>query len=298
MTKIDTGTQTLLADLQDGVLTLTLNRPEARNAMTSAMVQALQGQLADAELNAAVRCIVLTGSGKGFCSGGDVKGMAESGDGTIGDNTIDVAIHRQRGSQRGTAGKLYKMPKPTIAALPGAAAGAGLSLALACDLRIASDTSFFSTSYRNVGLPGDYGGTWFLTKLVGPALAKRFYFSSEKIAAQKALDLGIITDITSEEELENSTFMLARMIADAPPTAIQNMKKNINHSMHSSLEETLKIADSLSTPVIASGGISCMKDLVQLYEEGKNIVDGIIVGRALYENKIKLKDALQLLAGS
>ncbi len=137
--------------------------------------------------------------------------------------------------------RLFNLKKPTIAMISGPAAGAGFCIALACDLRIASDTAFFSTSYRNVGLPGDYGGTWLLTKLVGPALAKKFYFSSEKISSQKALDLGIITEIASEVELENSTFMLARMIADAPPTAIFNMKKNINHSMCCSLEETLKI---------------------------------------------------------
>ena len=117
---IDTGTEDLLANLDEGVLTLTLNRPQARNAMSGEMTAALAQQLADAELNTKVRCVVLTGAGKGFCAGGDVKGMAASGDGTVGDNTIDGAIHRQRVNQRATAGKLYSMPKPTIAALPGA----------------------------------------------------------------------------------------------------------------------------------------------------------------------------------
>ena len=98
--KVKTGTDDLLADLTDGVLTLTMNRPEARNAMSDAMTGALAQQLADAELNSAVKVIVLTGAGKGFCAGGDVKGMAASGDGTVGDNTIDGAIHRQRLNQR------------------------------------------------------------------------------------------------------------------------------------------------------------------------------------------------------
>jgi len=133
---IDTGTGDLLASLDEGVLTLTLNRPEARNAMSRAMIDALATRLAAAEVDPEVKCLVLTGAGKGFCAGGDVKGMAARGDGTVGDNTIDGAIHLQRINQRATAGKLFKMPKPTIAALPGAAAGAGLSLALACDLRI------------------------------------------------------------------------------------------------------------------------------------------------------------------
>ena len=137
---IDTGTQDLLAALEDGVLTLTLNRPEARNAMSGAMNAALGAQLAAAETDPAVKCIVLTGAGKGFCAGGDVKGMASGGDGGgSGGNTIDEAIHRQRINQRATSGKLFKMPKPTIAALPGAAAGAGFALAMACDLRIMAD---------------------------------------------------------------------------------------------------------------------------------------------------------------
>ncbi len=118
-TAISTGTNDLLAGLESGILTLTLNRPEARNAMSRDMNEALQRQLAAAEVDPAVRCIVLTGAGKGFCAGGDVKGMAAAGDGTVGALTIDQAIHRQRLNQRATAGKLFKMPKPTIAALPG-----------------------------------------------------------------------------------------------------------------------------------------------------------------------------------
>jgi len=121
----DTGTTDLLSTLEDGVLTLTLNRPEARNAMSDAMNQALGAQLAWAELDPAVKCVVLTGAGKGFCAGGDVKGMADRGDGSGAPITLDAAIHRQRVNQRATAGRLFKMPKPTIAALPGAAAGAG-----------------------------------------------------------------------------------------------------------------------------------------------------------------------------
>ena len=186
---IDTGTEDLLANLQEGVLTITLNRPEARNAMSGAMTTALGQQLADAELNTQVRCVVLTGSGKGFCAGGDVKGMAASGDGTVGDNTIDAAIHRQRVNQRATAGKLYSMPKPTIAALPGAAAGAGLSLALACDMRIASDKAGFAESFVKIGLVPDWGGFDFLTKLIGTAKAMELMMLGARIAAAEALRL-------------------------------------------------------------------------------------------------------------
>ena len=108
------------------------------------MNEAMQRILAEVEVDPDVRCVVLTGAGKGFCAGGDVKGMASSGDGTVGQNTIDAAIHKQRVHQRATSGKLFKMPKPTIAALPGAAAGAGLSYALACDLRVMSKTAIMT----------------------------------------------------------------------------------------------------------------------------------------------------------
>ena len=107
-----------------------------------------------AALEPSVRCIVITGAGKGFCAGGDVKGMAASGDGTVGAATIDEAIHRQRVNQLETAGALFKMPKPTLAALPGPAAGAGLSLALACDLRIMATTAIMTTAFARVGFSG------------------------------------------------------------------------------------------------------------------------------------------------
>src|SRR5580692_1314816 len=151
----DTGTTDLLSTLDQGVLTLTLNRPEARNAMSDAMNQALGAQLAWAELDPGVKCVVLTGAGRGFCAGGDVKGMDARNDGSGPRATLDEAIHRQRVNQRATAGRLFKMPKPTIAALPGAAAGAGLSLALACDLRIMASKAILTTAFARVGFSGD-----------------------------------------------------------------------------------------------------------------------------------------------
>jgi len=158
--EIDTGTEDILASIKDGVAWLTLNRPAARNAMSGAMNEGLRNALADFEVDPEVKCIVLTGAGKGFCAGGDVKGMAASGDGTVGDNTMDGAIHQQRIHQRETAGKLFKMPKPTIAALPGAAAGAGLSFALACDLRVMASNAIMTTAFARVGFSGDYPVSW------------------------------------------------------------------------------------------------------------------------------------------
>ncbi|MFO1084961.1 MAG: enoyl-CoA hydratase [Reyranellaceae bacterium] len=238
---IDTGTDDLLASLDEGVLTLTLNRPEARNAMSRAMVGALATQLAAAEVDSSVKCLVLTGAGKGFCAGGDVKGMATRGDGTVGDNTIDGAIHLQRISQRATAGKLFKMPKPTIAALPGAAAGAGLSMALACDLRIMASTAIMTTAFARVGFSGDYGGTYFLTQLVGSAKARELYFLSDRIGADEALRLGLANWVCAPDELAAKTREIARRLATGPTVAYRYMKENLNRAMAGEVDDCLDL---------------------------------------------------------
>ena len=239
--QIDTGTTDLLASLDAGVLTLTLNRPDARNAMSRAMTQALADQLAAAELDPAVRCIVLTGAGKGFCAGGDVKGMAASGDGTVGQNTIDGAIHRQRINQRATAGKLFKMPKPTIAALPGPAAGAGLSLAMACDLRIMSSTAIMTTAFAKVGFSGDYGGTYFMTQLVGAAKARELYFLSDRVSAEEALRIGLANWVCEPDQLAAKTREIALRLASGATVAYRYMKENLNRAMSGEVDDCLDL---------------------------------------------------------
>lgn len=238
---IDTGTPHLLASLDAGVLTLTLNRPEARNAMSLAMNQALEAQLAAAELDTRVRCIVLTGAGQGFCAGGDVKGMAATGDGTVGALTIDQAIHRQRVNQRGTAGRLFKMPKPTIAALPGPAAGAGLSLALACDLRIMASTAIMTTAFARVGFSGDYGGTYFMTQLIGAAKARELYLLSPRVSAEEALKLGLANWVCAPQELAERTTQIARSLASGPTVAYRYMKENLNRAMAGDVDDCLDL---------------------------------------------------------
>ena len=241
MTTLDTGTPDLLASLDDGVLTLTLNRPEARNAMSRAMNQALQEQLAAAEFDPAVKCVVLTGAGKGFCAGGDVKGMAAAGDGTVGALTIDQAIHRQRANQRATAGKLFKMPKPTIAALPGAAAGAGLALALACDLRLMASNAVMTTAFARVGFSGDYGGTYFMTQLVGSAKARELYFLSDRVSADEALRLGLTNWVCAPDELAAKTREIALRLASGPSVAYRYMKENLNRAMAGEVDDCLDL---------------------------------------------------------
>jgi 2-(1,2-epoxy-1,2-dihydrophenyl)acetyl-CoA isomerase len=239
--ELDTGTNDLLASLSEGVLSLTLNRPEAKNAMSRPMVEALSQQLALAELDVAVKCIVLTGAGNGFCAGGDVKGMAASGDGTVGANTIDVAIHRQRVNQRATAGKLFKMPKPTIAVLPGAAAGAGLSLALACDLRIMSSSAFLTTAFAKVGFSGDYGGTYFMTQLVGAAKARELYLLSDRVSADEALRLGLANWVCPPEQLVEKAREIALRLANGPTVAYRYMKENLNRAMAGEVDDCMDL---------------------------------------------------------
>lgn len=236
---ISTGTDDLLATLDAGVLTLTLNRPEARNAFTQDMIAALVAQLDAAQSDSNVRCIVVTGSGGAFCAGGDVKGMAsrsESGqpDGVSAPPSVDEQVHHQRLQQRGTTGRLFSMPKPTLAALPGPAAGAGMSIALSCDLRIMASTAFMTTAFAKIGLSGDYGGIFFLTQLVGPAKARELYFLADRIGAEEALRLGITNWVCEPEDLAKETQVIAARLASGPPIAYRYMKENLNRAVGSS----------------------------------------------------------------
>jgi 2-(1,2-epoxy-1,2-dihydrophenyl)acetyl-CoA isomerase len=227
MAAMETGTQDLLATVEDGVAVLTMNRPERRNALSAAMLEALGRALEEAEENDDVACVVLTGAGGAFCAGGDVKAMAE-GNGAQLDYERLVAV--QRRNQRATSGRLHAMPKPTIAALPGAAAGAGLALALACDLRIAARGAVLTTAFARVGLAGDYGGTWFLTKLVGTARARELYLLSERLSAEEAERLGIVNRVVDDDRLQDEVLALAGRLAAGPRIALAYMKENLNRA--------------------------------------------------------------------
>ena len=229
--ELDTGTEDILAHEEDGIVVITLNRPEARNAMSGPMNAGLEKTLDYAERAASVRCIVITGAGGAFCAGGDVKGMAAGGGGGGGQGpTLDERIHTQRLNQRNTAGRMYLMPKPVVASLPGPAAGAGLSLALSADLRIMADTAFITSAFARVGFSGDYGGTFFLTNLVGSGKAKEIYFLSDRVSAEECYRLGIANQVVPAAELEASTMALARRLASGPPVAYRYMKENFNRA--------------------------------------------------------------------
>ncbi|MEE2663099.1 MAG: enoyl-CoA hydratase [Myxococcota bacterium] len=230
---IDTGSDHVAARVEDRVALITLNRPEARNALSGPMLRGLALALDDADRASDVGAVVLTGAGKAFCAGGDVKGMnarnqeAKAG---AGPGTLDAAILRQRLDQRATAGRIYSMSKPVIGSLPGAAAGAGLALALACDLRIAAESAFLLTAFARVGFSGDFGGTYFMTQLIGSARARELYYLSDRVDASEALRLGLVNKVVPDETLEPQTFELAARIAHGPTIAYQYMKENLNRA--------------------------------------------------------------------
>ncbi|MEJ2132157.1 MAG: enoyl-CoA hydratase-related protein, partial [Gammaproteobacteria bacterium] len=192
----------------------------------------LQIALAHAESSPAVRAVVLTGAGGAFCAGGDVKGMAAgTGGGGPTTGTRDERIYTQRLQQRGTAGALHRMPKPTIAMISGPAAGAGLSLALACDLRVMAESTFVTTAFARVGFSGDYGGSYFLTQLVGTAKARELYFLSDRVAAEECLRLGMVNRIVPDDQLVAETMALAQRLAKGPTVAYRYMKENLNRAL-------------------------------------------------------------------
>lgn len=229
---IDTGSEHLLAWEEDGIAVLTLNRPEARNAMSSGMTAGLDRALDVAERSRSIRAVVVTGAGGAFCAGGDVKGMAAGGSGASSNDmpSLDERIHAQRLSQRNTSGRMYMMPKPVVAMLPGPAAGAGLAMALAADLRTMADNTFITTAFARVGFSGDYGGTYFLSHLVGSGKARELYYLSDRIGAAECHRLGIANFVHPPEELEEQTMALARRLADGPPIAYRYMKENFNRA--------------------------------------------------------------------
>ena len=180
--------------------------------------------------------------------------------------TIDKAIHRQRDNQRGTSGKLYKMPKPTLASLPGAAAGAGLSYALSCDLRIMSSAAFMTTAFAKVGFSGDYGGSYFMTQLIGSAKARELYFLSDRVSAEEALNLGLTNWVVNADDLEAKTREIAEQLASGPSVAYRYMKENLNRATNGDVDDCL---DLEATHHVHCGQTVDHKNAVKAFVEKK-----------------------------
>ncbi len=272
MNTIETGTEELLCRLEDKVAIITLNRPKKKNALSDHLTPALRQTLLDLETKREVGCILITGSGDAFCAGGDIGGMGgnaskdeEVSERPTAEERVRALIHKQETLTL----RLADHAKPTIAALPGVAAGAGLCIALACDIRVACRSAFVTTAYRNIGFSGDYGGSWLLTQLVGPSKAKELFFTGRRVQSDEALALGIFNNVFEDASFENEALAMAKQIASGPPIAIGFMKEHINRAVTGDLRSNLAMeADRL----IRCAATSDHKEAVKAFMEKRTPV--------------------------
>jgi 2-(1,2-epoxy-1,2-dihydrophenyl)acetyl-CoA isomerase len=226
----------LLLSVEDGVAVFIFNRPERLNALTRGMLSGLRTHLAAVAEDPAVGCVVLTGNGRAFCSGGDVKVQAAVAGKS--EQSPEQRADQLRASMEASR-LLHDMPKPTIAMVNGVAAGAGMSLALACDMRIAGESARMTTAFAKVGLSGDYGGTYFLTQLVGPSKARELYLTAEVLDSSHLLALGLVTRVVPDAALVSETKALAHTFANGPRVAYRYIKRNIKVAEQGTLSDTL-----------------------------------------------------------
>jgi 2-(1,2-epoxy-1,2-dihydrophenyl)acetyl-CoA isomerase len=222
----------VLQKLEGGLLTITMNRPERKNALNPEMVAGLVEAARRAADDPDVRAVLFKGAGGSFCVGGDVKSMA-AGRAPL---PFEVKMANLRRGME-VSRILHQMPKPVVAQLDGAAAGAGLSMALSCDLRIASESCKITTAFAKVGFSGDYGGTYFLTQMLGSAKARELYLTSPVLTAQEALALGMVTSVVADAEVDAAAHGLAMSLAQGPSVTLGYIKRNINNAEHMSLED-------------------------------------------------------------
>jgi len=230
-TIIDTGTDELLCVIRDRVAVITLNRPEVRNALSDTLTPALRTMIRKCGENTGVGALLITGAGNAFCAGGNVKGMGAHRDQKKLEMSFDEKVADLQERQRMLTGALASLRKPTVAALPGPAVGAGLAIAMACDIRIAAESAFVSTGYLRVGLSGDYGIAWLLTRLVGTARARELMFTSDKVDAARCAAIGLVNRVVPDEKLQDEAFALARSLAEGPTLALRYMKDNLDEAV-------------------------------------------------------------------
>ncbi|UGY19308.1 enoyl-CoA hydratase [Bradyrhizobium septentrionale] len=229
--KIETGTDELLCVIRDRVAIITLNRPDARNSLSDTLTPALRTMIRTCGENPEVGVLLVTGAGKAFCAGGNVKGMGAHRDPKKLEMSYEDKVADLQERQRLLTGALASVRKPTIAALPGPAVGAGLAIAMACDIRIAAQSAFISTGYLRVALSGDYGMAWLLTRLVGTSRARELMFTSEKVDAVRCEQIGLVNRVVPDEALQDEAFALAKSMAEGPTLALRYMKDNLDEAL-------------------------------------------------------------------
>ena len=232
------GEPTVILDKRDdGVALITLNRPERLNAFGDDLLQRLSEALIDCEDDPEVRCVALTGAGRGFSAGADINNMNRGAGGPKpGPGVVNRRSHR---SQMETSGMLHEMGTPTVALVNGPAAGGGLGLCLATDFRIASERARFVTAFRNIGVSGDYGVAWFLQHMVGDTRSRELLMLDRRLSAEEAEELGIVTKIVPHEELIPQGLEFCRELAHGPTSVLSMMKWTLNFAATSNLRDSL-----------------------------------------------------------
>jgi 2-(1,2-epoxy-1,2-dihydrophenyl)acetyl-CoA isomerase len=228
------GYQTLIVDRAGAIATITLNRPDARNAIDLVMRQELVAALDEVEADEAARVLILTGAGGHFCAGGDVKSMRARRS-TAAEGRARVELLNRM------VLRLVDFPRPTIAMVDGYAVGAGTNLALCCDLVVASERARFGELFNKIGLVPDGGGTWLLSRLVGLARAKELIFTGEIFDAAEAARIGLVNRVVPAAELERATRALAEKIVTGPPVAQRLAKHMVNRAATTDLAAALDL---------------------------------------------------------
>ncbi|MBV7477628.1 enoyl-CoA hydratase [Pseudomonas sp. PDM31] len=269
--------QVLLQDLEDGVLTLTFNRPERLNAFNPPLMRAFTEAVGQANKNPEARVIVIRGAGRGFCAGGDLAGKPKKDPSEQSEpkpekpkapDSLATRIDWLRGNMDATR-QLFEMPKPTIAMIRGATVSVGMAIAAACDFRVVSDNASFMTGFAKAGLSGDYGVSYFLTRLLGTAKTRELMLLGERFDAAEALRIGYASRLVTDAELEDSTYALARQLAAGSSIVQRYIKQNLNAAMEMSLPTSLDLEATLN---VLSAQTNDHKEAVRAFIERRDPV--------------------------
>lgn len=265
MATLETGQNDLIGRIEGHVAVLSFNRPDRRNALSEGVYAGFAAALPQIATNPDIRVVMITGEGGAFCAGGDVKGMNENNkSGKGGSVSLEDRVRGLRERQNSVSVALRSLPQPVIAALPGAAAGAGLSIALAADLRIAAERAIVMTAFANVGASGDFGTSWFLPRLVGEAKAKELMFTTPRLSARQAADLGIINVVLPDENFAEAALNWCHDLAARAPIALRYMKENLNRAGDVSLQAAL---DAEATAMVRTMGTADHREAAAAFVE-------------------------------
>lgn len=267
----------LFSKLEDSVLTITLNRPDQLNALTWEMMRLLRDALEEASVDPGVRVVVLTGAGRGFCSGGDIRGREQLDPADpISEKWSEDPVWKSLEMRTSQVLKmstspvlLHTMPKPTIAMVRGPAAGAGLCLAAACDFRLAGESAIFTTAFVKAARSGDFGGSYLLQQLVGPTKARELYLLGDKISADEALRIGLVTRVVPDEDLEAETLQFAQRLSQGPTAAYRYIKRNLHAAATMSLPEVIELE---TQNMLQCSQTDDARELVKAAREGRSPV--------------------------